>query len=347
MLKDNPLDLFDVQDVVIHTQSENSGNDKFKPDPKSAKNNNWKAIVRFIPNLKDKQLSSIEKYGVYLTHPVTGDRRTVYTHRGQEGAKECPFYKAYFEFNNSKDARLKSLAPDLNGKLRKYMLVQVLKDYQNSDNDGKLMFWEMGYKVSQILKEEEFPTIGIGKKPIDVVNGRPFLVDTYLMNDMPQYDRCKFLNPSDLASGQNKIPLWIGPNGESLDILKNQSDAVTYGTYLKESTPDLSKFKFVEWDEDTRKFVNSHISALKNNNSSKRYESEMSSANSSVVDEDDVLPTKSSSAKVTNPYKDEIAADMNKSKHVTQPLTEDEEDDDDDNLLGSSLDDINLDELDL
>jgi hypothetical protein len=258
----NAADLFDVSDVDMSNNDKGGSNQMFKPDPDKGIQGVWKGTVRFLPNLRDKANSMITKYEIWLENPMTGDKKQIDTLRTIGKGKECPITKTYWHLKENKDASLQVKHKDWSQSPKYYTLVQILDDKQNPDNVGKIMVWKFGSKVKPKIDEAEKPAVGKPRKPIDIKEGWPMYIEVPTVGGWPNYDKCRFVNPEELD-----FPTYLGPNGEALDI-NNNEDLQTYANYLLEESPDLSRFSFKEWTQETRDFIDECIQATYGNKES-------------------------------------------------------------------------------
>lgn len=331
----NARDLFDVSGTSFKGEAKGSA-DKFDPNPKKTQSGTYKAIIRFVPYLHDIKKSMItDKKMCWLTDISTGQSRYIntLTHLG----KNCPLYKTYWDLKNSDDASLKSKAQFFSSNSKYVSLVQILKDDQNSDNVGKILLWDFGYKIKEKYDAEEAPTVGKARNPIDIFIGRPFWVETYVFGDQVNYDRCKFLSKEDYEDLQ--IPLHLGANKLPIDV-NDEKDLATYAEYLKAESPDITKESPRPWTQEEEDFVNSAISAAYNNSGTGQIQSSVTIAERGKVQMSPGKSSKNDDLLEDIDLDDDISADLQRSKNKSKTKSAPESDD----LLDDV--DIDLDELD-
>ena len=133
-------------------------------------------------------------------------------------------------------------------------LVQVIKDKQNPELDGKILVYRYGVKIWEKINAELKPMIGDKHDPFEILNGKPFALVITKVSGYNNYDQSKFLD--------QKIPLCI-PSAEGKLIPINQnSDRKEVFEWVKENSPDLSKYQYKEWDNETHEYVNHVIAAV-------------------------------------------------------------------------------------
>lgn len=262
----NAADLFDVSDLDFQTKSSGIKEHLFQPKPDNGIAGVYSAIVRFVPYLKDKPNSIVTKYQIYLKDPLTGKGRYL----------DCPrtinqkdiISDAYWFCENSDDASLKMQSSTFSSSLACTGVIQVLHDPNKPENVGKLLLWNFGIKIKSKYDTEEKNS---KRKPLDVINGRPFRLDVKMVKNFPNYDDCLFISSDDW---DDAIPKWIGPNGERLDMSK-KADQEVYAKYLMESSPDPRSEAYKEWTPEDEEYVNKIINMVINKESNGQIQSGM------------------------------------------------------------------------
>lgn len=246
-------DMWDVSTISVQSeQPAGSGADFFSPKPEKGKQGVYEAVVRFVPFLKDKDYSIIKKHETYLTHP-NGTRKGVYSYRSIGAQERCPIVKTYWELHNSKDASINEQKKKFEQKEKWWCLIQILQDDNDPTSVGKIKVWNFGWTI--IKKIQDQTSSKKPRNPFDVINGRPMRVKVITKAGYPEYSGCEFQPADDFD-----IPVYLGENGEGLDV-SNAKDLQKYGQFLMDNSPDITKFKFKEWDEETTTFVNECIDA--------------------------------------------------------------------------------------
>lgn len=327
--------VFDVSKVDFTSKEEGSV-ERFNPDPSKGLNGTYRAVVRFVPNIGNIEKSIIKKYVSFLTDPASGDKKAVDSYRTIGKDRECPIVQTFFKIYHSGDASLEQYKSMFVQRENYYALVQVLEDDNNKDNVGKILWWRFGVQIKQKFDAEIKPTRGPSRNPLDVFDGRPLSVEVVKRADYNNYDKCDFFDPDE------DEPYNILIDGEPLTEDFDMEEAAAW---IKENSPDITKYDFQEWDDETRTFVNRVIDNVLGNNSSRatagRVEVEdVSDDEDDEIDdeiEEDIKSTKKKSA-------------PKKAKKKAQPEPVDDEDDYDDEDDEDDVfddDDIDLDDFDL
>lgn len=326
---------FDMSGQSFDTPEDNGPSDRFNPIPKKGINGVYKATIRFIPFLEDKSKSLITKYCAYLEDPVSKDSMTVDSYRSIGKGDICPIKQTFFKCYYSEDASIKNYEDMFKQKEAHWALVQILEDFQNPDTVGKIMYWKFGYKIKQKFDQEANPSKGKSRQPFDIFDGRPMAVEVYEKGGYPNYDNCQFFDPEE-----DEYSLII--DGEPLTEDSDLNDAAEW---IIENSPDLSRFEFKDWDQDTTDFVNLVIKNIFEGASSGQYQGELNvkTVDSSSVDDEDYDDDDDD-----NEISAELKEDIKESKpKKTKKIASVVEDDDDDGDIfdGVDIDDVDLDDL--
>ena len=128
------------------------------------------------------------------------------------------------------------------------------------------MIWKFGIKVWEKLNAEKHPVIGETHEPFDLLDGKAFAVvvtkKTVDNKTFNNYDQSKFLD--------TKIPLYLKV-GEKLQSINAKTPQETVFNYLKENSPDLNKYAYKDWDQETHEYVNNVIVAVTGQTPSSAY----------------------------------------------------------------------------
>ncbi len=246
MSKNNAFDLFDVSVDNIKDNTVSLDQDLYKPSPENGRNGTYSSIVRFVPWHGDTHNPIIKKWTVFVEDPITSKKRTV----------DCPstvneksvLRELFFKFYNSNSAIDKELANKFKRKRACYALVYVIEDKNRPELEGKIMVFRFGaILLEKILNEMQPKGIGRPRKPFDPFLGRPFSLVVSKRGGYANYDSCEFLDES--------WPLVI--NGKTIDRETTEPSEIL--EWLKANSPDLSKYEYKKWDEQTVEFVNEAI----------------------------------------------------------------------------------------
>lgn len=243
--------LFNPNVEVKEQSSKNA--DEYSPSADKGTGNVYKAIIRFVPWWQDPTHGSIqEKWIAWLEDPVTQRGRAV----------DCPssvgqasiLQDMYWKLKKSDNIAMQAKAEVFSRRHSFASLIQVLQDKNNPELEGRILVYRYGVKIWEKIMAELKPLIGEKHDPFDILVGKAFGLVITKVSGYNNYDQAKFLN--------DRIPLCI-PNTEGKLIPINaKSDKQEVFNWVKENSPDLNRYAFKEWDQETHDYVNHVISAV-------------------------------------------------------------------------------------
>ena len=315
MSKSN-FDMFDVSIENIKDQSTSMiDQDLYKPSPENGRNGIYSSIIRFIPWHGDVLNSLLKKWTIFLEDPVSGKKKTV----------DCPstnneksiFRDLFFKYWNSNSVREKELSEKFKRKRNCYSLVYIIEDKNRPELEGKTMIFKFGQKILERIQNEMEPRVGgKARKPFDPFSGRPFQLVVSKKGGYANYDTSTFLD--------EPWPLMI--NGKQIDSGSTEPEDIMI--WLKANSPDLSKYSYKKWDDQTTEFVNEAIKNIVPNG--KVIEDVMNSARSKSSSVSDEASVSKSSASVTKTSAKSlnIEEDITDSNESEKEINFDDDDDD-------------------
>lgn len=237
----------------VEPTSKSNQTEEYNPSADKGKGGVYQSIIRFIPWYQDPKHGSIqEKWVSYLVDPVT--QRGRYIDCPSSVGKPSPLQDIYWKLRKSESIQMQKLAQNFSRRHSYASLVQVIRDENNPEAEGKIMIFRYGVKIWEKINAELKPVIGEAQDPFDTLNGKAFALVITKVSGFNNYDQSKFVD--------KKIPLCI-PNAEGKLIPINvSSDKKTVFEWVKTNSPDLSKYAYKEWDQDTYDYVNHVILAV-------------------------------------------------------------------------------------
>lgn len=327
--------MFDMSNQSF-VKNETNESEFYKPDATKSQNGTYEALVRFIPYIKDKRMSLIEKYTAFIADPITDDKRTLDSLRtlGKEEGRKCPIVKTFFKVRESKDASIKAHEDMFKQKQVYYALVQILEDKQNPDLVGQIKIMKFGPKLKVHYDNEEQPKKGKARNPFDIIKGRPFFLDVRMVEKYNNYDSCKFIDVDEDCVGNVML------DGKPIDF--NNVDEKTMKKlqdFLTNNSPDITKYGFREWTTEDHAFfdnvVNNIFGGATNGQHTSNILNSGKSKKSHILEEDeedDDVPV--------------VRTEVPKAKKVeAKPAPKKVIEDDDDDEVFDGLDDIDLDDM--
>ena len=229
--------------------------EEYTPSADKGQGGIYKAIIRFVPWYKDPTHGSIqEKWVAWLEDPITQKGRSVDC--PSSVGKPSPLQDMYWKLKKSDNVSMQKKADIFSRRHTFASLIQVIKDQQQPELEGKILVYRYGVKIWEKINAELKPLIGEKHDPFDILQGKAFALVITKVSGFNNYDQSKFL------SGQNeRIPLCI-PKGGKLNPISEQSNKQEVFTWVKDNSPDLGKYSFQEWDNDTYDYVNHVITAV-------------------------------------------------------------------------------------
>ena len=163
--------LFNPQVEVKDQTSKN--NDEYSPSADKGTGGVYKSIIRFIPWWKDPTHGSIQdKWVAWIEDPLTQKGRAI----------DCPssigkpsiLQDMYWKLKKSDNVAMQKKADIFSRRHTFASLVQIIKDQNNPELEGKIMIYRYGVKIYDKINAELKPMIGEKHDPFDIINGKPF-----------------------------------------------------------------------------------------------------------------------------------------------------------------------------
>lgn len=284
---------------------------EFNPKADKGKGGTYYALVRFVPWWKNPTKGSIqEKWTCWLTDPIT--EKGKFVDCPSSIGKPSPLQDMYWKLKKSENAATQKKADIFSRRHSFASLVQVIKDDNNPETEGKIMVWRYGVKIWEKINAELKPVIGEKHDPFDPLEGKVLAVIVTKVSGFNNYDQTKFVD--------KKIPLCIPNENGKLKPITPESDKSKVFEWVKENSPDLEKYGYKEWDDDTAEYVNNVIVAV-------------TGENTNTQKYDNVVNRKKESVSNTQSVENITSSDIN--------LDDQDDDQDDDDL---DLPDLNLDD---
>lgn len=311
------FDIFNlgVNDVDTHKEEEKKY-DFYKPSASDGKDGVYRALIRFVPNPNNPRMSLVRKW-VHWLKDSDGNGRLVDS--PSSIGQPCPIADAFFKLRNSKSALDQKMSENLKRREQYFAIVKIIKDPQDPSLDGQYKIFKFGYKIKEKIDEELNPAFGEPTQVFDLFNGKNFELVISRQGEYNNYDKSKF-------SAQN-TPIQFGDS--PLD--RTQESMQSFKEDLIENAPDLGKYEYQPWDDDTRDFVNKVIG---------QYVSNPGAAIDNVVNKKKITKKEAAVATVTQSADDDFMENFNETETATTNENQTTESDDVDDL-DSFLDGLN------
>jgi len=218
----------------------------YKPYPELGKDGVYKALIRFLPNVANPKKSKIHKYYVWLKDPI--DNSNFVADCPSTVGKKSILKDIFWKLKNSPSAKDQELAKSFARKEDYYSLVQIVKDPNHVELEGKVMVFKFGKKVADLIEQQIKPEYGNPCNPYDLFEGKNFGVHVRKVGDWNNYDLCQFVG--------EKGPISI----DGTAVEKSDGDQKRIVEYLKNGPQDLvDKYDYKEWTDEDRDKITSII----------------------------------------------------------------------------------------
>ncbi len=212
----------------------------------------YQSIIRFIPWHKNPKNSISEKWAAWLVDPITQKGRFVDC--PSSIGKQSLLQDMYWKLKKSESIQEQKKAAVFSRRHNFAALIQIIKDENQPELEGKILAYRFGKKLWEKINAEMKPIMGDPHNPFDLLNGKAFQLVITKVAGYNNYDQSKFVNKS--------VPLSIIDDENKGTYINEETDKGMVFKYLQTNSPDLDKYGFREWDQDTYDYVNGVISAV-------------------------------------------------------------------------------------
>lgn len=252
---------FTAADALAETQSKKqsfSGSyETYRPSIKDekCKDENYRALIRFIPFVyENKTRTTIERWECYL-RDVNGEN-PVYVVSPKTIGKGCPMRSLSYKLYTSDNAVDKANSKKINVYQQWYALIEVVKDVQHPEYEGKHFIYQFGKKIAdkltEAMKGSEFKD---AINPFDFFNARLFEINLkkgeQKMDNggaVANYDGCGFI--------EKTAPIHFG-DGQTLEQTNESKKA--FLDWLENDAPKINNYQWKEWDAELTEKVNANL----------------------------------------------------------------------------------------
>lgn len=242
-MSNTDFDIFNLDnESFVKPQGSTADDFIYKPYPENGKDGVYKSLIRFLPNIANPKKSKIHKYYVWLKDP--SDNSSLSVDCPSTLGKKSILKDIYWKLKNSTSAKDQELAKMFSRKEDYYSLIQVVKDANKPELEGKIMIFKFGKKVNDMVEQMIKPTFGAPCNPYDLYEGKLFGLQVRKVSDWNNYDLCQFVG--------DKQPIII--NGKPVE--KTEQDRKIIMDYLQSGPKDLEKYDYKEWTSEITERVN-------------------------------------------------------------------------------------------
>ena len=290
---------FTVADALAETESKKTSfTNKFetyRPSIKDEKcqDETYRALVRFVPFVyENKMRTTIERWECYLKD-VNGDNG-VFVVSPKTIGKSCPMRTLSWKLHESDNAIDKANSKKINVYQQWYALVEIVKDVQHPDYEGKFMIYQFGAKIYDKIKEAMK-----GSDYTDPIN--PFAFEDAPLFEIKltkgnqkmdngaavaNYEGCKFIPKT--------APLHFG-EGLTFDGTMEMKKA--FIEWLEKDAPQINNYQWKEWTDELTEKVNTNLATFTSSYSAPR--TTVAKAKETIENIVDTTPTYTSGTRST------------------------------------------------
>ncbi len=164
------LDIFNLDIDNFKTEEKKSiSSDLYKPDPKQSKDSVYRAILRFIPNLKNPKNSIVKKFSYWLEDEAGAGfyADCPSSVPGEKSVIQDTFWKLF----KSESAFDKKQAERIKRKEYYYMYVYVVKDPQRPEIENTVQIARFPKAIKKLMDAQLEPSaedIEMGIEPTNI-----------------------------------------------------------------------------------------------------------------------------------------------------------------------------------
>ena len=241
----NLKDLFDMpdslKDMTTEPPKRKTDDNLYTVNPKDGKDNVYKAKIRFLMNINNKNESIIATHYHWLTD--ANGENPVYVVDPSSVGESSPINDLFWKFKKSTNPAEQRMADMLSRKTKYFSLVQIIEDEQHPELVGKIKVFSYGTKIKTKLDEEDSDEDG--GNPFNILSARTFKLEVKIVAGFANYDSCRFVG--------SKTALVI--DGKSIS---EDKDATRVLEYFK-NAPSLDDYKFKPWSAELTEKVNKNL----------------------------------------------------------------------------------------
>ena len=260
----NLKDLFNPGGFAVPAAAHNA--DEYKVSFKEGKGGVYTSVIRFVPYVPNPSKSLISKQISYVKNPITN--QSVYVDDPRSIGQKSPIVDMFFTCWNTNNEQIRNFAKaHISTKQQYAALVQIIKDDQHPELNGKIKVFRFGKKLFDKLDAEQKGIMGNGINPFHPIFGRYFAIKCVSQSGFNNFDQSSFFDAK--TSDGRTIPSGVlyAPNPAEPDKLApvtEMSDQQAVADWLAANSPDLSKYDYTPWSAQDDKFINETLGIIAN-----------------------------------------------------------------------------------
>lgn len=251
---------FSAADALAETESKKksySYEGVYKPsiNDEKCKDQNYRSLIRFIPFIHEgKRKTVISRWECFLKD--VNDQNGVFVVSPKTAGKKCPMREMSYKLYKSDNAIDVANSKKINVYQQWYAIIEVVKDGQHPEYEGKHFIYQFGAKIYQkiedAMKGSEYKD---PINPFDFFNARLFEInltkDNKKMNngrEVMNYDSCGFI--------EKTAPIHFG---DGMTLSADNESKKAFIEWLDNDAPKISNYFFKEWDAELTEKVNTNL----------------------------------------------------------------------------------------
>lgn len=231
-----------LKDMTTEPPKKKKDENLYSCDPKEGKDGVYKAKIRFLLNINNKNESIIATHYHWLTD--ANGENPVYVIDPSSVGEPSPISDLFWKFKKSSNAAEQNMADMLSRKTKYYSLVQIVEDEQHPELEGRIKVFAFGTKIKNKI-DEEVTDIDDGGNPFNILSARNFKLEVKIVGGFVNYDSCRFVGSKNA----------LNIDGKSI---ADDEDANRILDYFK-TAPSLDDYKFKPWTAETIERVNKNL----------------------------------------------------------------------------------------
>lgn len=259
---------FTAADALAETESKKKSFSSFeglyKPSIKDekCKDQNYRSLIRFIPFIHENKVkTTVERWECFLKD--VNDQNGIFVVSPKSAGKNCPMRQMSYKLYKSDNAIDVANSKKINVYQQWYAIVEVIKDGQHPEYEGKHFIYQFGAKIQQkiedAMKGSEYKD---AINPFDFFNARCFEINLTKDNkkmdngrEPMNYDSCGFV--------EKTAPIhFTDSEGNVLTLTTDTDSKKAFMDWLENRAPKITNYFFKEWDAETTEKVNTNLATF-------------------------------------------------------------------------------------
>lgn len=234
--------------------------DFYRPniEHKQAKNREYSATGRFVPNVNTRGLHVVRKMCYYLPDAHDPQKKFYTDCPSNGGVPKNIISQAFFDMKDHDSAQMSAIAKQWFGRKEYFWrLFYILEDKQDPTLEGTIKILRYGKKVEEKIDQQGIDNPKAGQKAVNIID--PFYGKNFALNikEVPNDKGGKITSYEGSYFLSDKTPILINGKEATLD----EAGKAEVFEFLKKA-PDLSKVVYKPWEAEEEQRVIEAVKAL-------------------------------------------------------------------------------------